>query len=278
MSQHIKHVLLSAILLVPLMTFAGQDKPLWEAGIGIAALDFPAYRGSDKGHAFVMPVPYFTYHGDFLKADRHGIRGSLFDSENVDLNLSLSASPPTKSNDVSVRIGMPDLKPTAEFGPQLDVTLWRNERRSSVLNLRLPLRGAFTLEKSPHSAGVVFSPNLNLDISDLVGLPGWNFGLLAGPIFATQRQHDYFYSVAPQYATAARPAYAASGGYSGTQFLVSLSKRFDHTWVGAFFRYDNLGGATFTGSPLVASHRFAAGGIALSWILGESQTRVSVDD
>jgi outer membrane protein len=278
MSLRSIHFPLSVILLAPLVTYAGKEMPLWEAGIGIAALDFPDYRGSDKVHAFIMPIPYFTYHGDFLKADRHGIRGTLIDSENVDLTLSLSASPPTRSNDVGVRAGMPDLKPTAEFGPQIEGTLWRNERRSRSLNLRLPLRGAFTLEKLPHSVGAVFSPNLNLDISDLAGLPGWNFGLLAGPIYATQRQHAYFYSVAPQYATATRPAYVASGGYSGTQFLASLSKRFDHTWVGAFLRYDNLAAAKFIDSPLVASRSFAAAGIAVSWILGESQTRVAVDD
>jgi outer membrane protein len=264
--------------LLPAMAAAGQDMPLWEVGAGVAALSFPAYRGSDKVHNFLMPVPYFVYHGDFLKADRHGIRGSLFDSDRVDLTLSLSASPPTKSDDVAARNGMPDLKPTAEFGPEVDFTLWRSDNRARFLKLRLPARAAFTVEGSPRGVGWVFSPNINLDVTDLAAMPGWSLGFVAGPIYATKKQHEYFYGVAPQYATATRPAYSAGGGYSGSQFLASLSKRYDRMWVGAFVRYDALRGATFIDSPLVARRSFAAAGVAVSWIIDESKTRVRVDD
>lgn len=264
--------------LTPTLAAAGQDMPLWEVGAGVAALSFPAYRGSDKVHNFLLPVPYFVYHGEFLKADRHGIRGDLFGTDRVDLTLSLSASPPTKSDDVAARNGMPDLKPTAEFGPEVDVALWRSASRARSLKLRLPARAAFTVEGSPQGVGWIFSPNLNLDITDCAAMPGWNLGFVAGPIYATRKQHDYFYGVAPQYATATRPAYQASSGYSGSQFLASLSKRYDRVWVGAFVRYDTLAGASFIDSPLVARRSFAAAGIAVSWILGESKTRVPVDD
>lgn len=269
--------LVAAMGAIAAQAMAGEQ-PLWEAGVGVAALSFPAYRGSDKVHNFVMPVPYFTYHGDFLKADRQGIRGSLFESDKLDLTLSLSASPPTKSDDVAVRNGMPDLKPTAEFGPQLDYTLWRSDNRARFLKLRLPVRAAFTLERSPQSIGWVFSPNLNLDVTDIAGFPGWNLGLLAGPIYASQKQHQYFYGVDGQYATAGRPAYQAKGGYSGTQFLTSLSHRFDHMWAGAYLRYDNLRGTAFDDSPLLERRSFVTFGVAVSWILGESSTRVQVDD
>jgi outer membrane scaffolding protein for murein synthesis (MipA/OmpV family) len=273
-----RHVAAAVAVLLPALAMAGEEKPLWEVGAGVAAFSFPAYRGSDNVHNFLLPVPYFTYHGEFLKADRHGLRGSLFDSDRVDLTLSLSASPPTKSDDVAVRAGMADLKPTAEFGPQVDVTLWRSDDRARFLKLRLPVRAAFSIERAPKDIGWVFSPNLNADITDLPGLPGWNLGLVAGPIYATRKQHDYFYSVAPEQASATRPAYAASGGYSGSQFLASLSRRFDKTWVGAFVRYDSLRSAAFIGSPLVARRNFAAAGIAVSWVIDESKTRVPVND
>jgi outer membrane scaffolding protein for murein synthesis (MipA/OmpV family) len=269
---------LSALLSLASPAASAEELPLWEAGIGVAALSFPAYRGSDKQHNFLMPVPYFTYHGDFLKADRHGIRGSLFDSDRVDLTLSVSASPPTKSDDVAVREGMPDLKPTAEFGPQVDLTLWRSDNRARFLKLRLPARAAFTLERSPRDIGWIFSPNLNLDVADLPGLAGWNLGLVAGPIYASRKQHEYFYSVAADQATAWRPAYAAPGGYSGSQFLAAVSRRYSNMWVGAFVRYDSLRGAAFEDSPLVARRSFAAAGLAVSWILGQSTTRVTVND
>ena len=76
---------------------AAEEKPLWEVGAGFAALSFPAYRGSDQTNNFVMPVPMFTYHGDFFKADRHGIRGSFFDSDWIDLTVSMALSPPASS-------------------------------------------------------------------------------------------------------------------------------------------------------------------------------------
>ncbi|HZV55043.1 MAG TPA: MipA/OmpV family protein [Rhodocyclaceae bacterium] len=268
----------AAIALLPALAAAGEEKPLWEIGAGIAALSFPAYRGSDKEHNFLMPVPYVAYHGDFLKADRHGIRGSLLDSHRVDLVLSLSASPPTRSGDVVARTGMPDLKPTAEFGPQVDVTLWRSENRARFIKLRLPVRAAFTVEHPVQDIGWIFSPNLNMDITDLPGLPDWNLGLVAGPIWATKKQHDYFYGVAPQYATVTRPPYEARSGYSGSQFLAALSRHYRQAWVGAFVRYDTLAHATFVDSPLLAKKSFAAAGVAVSWVIDESKTRVWVDE
>lgn len=265
--------------LVPAAAVAGgQEKPLWEIGVGVAALSFPAYRGSENRYNFLMPTPYFVYHGEFLKADRHGLRGSLFDSDRAELTLSLSASPPTSSDDAPVRNGMPDLKPTVEFGPQMELTLWRTENRARFVKLRLPLRAAITVEGSPRNAGWIFAPDLNMDIGDLPGMPGWNLGLLAGPIWATKRQHDFFYTVAPAYATATRPAYEAKGGYSGAKFLVALSKRFEKTWFGVFVRYDALSGATFEDSPLTTKKNFVAAGLGISWVLDESKTRVWVDD
>lgn len=267
-----------AALLPTVVLAAGQEKPLWEIGAGVAALSFPAYRGSENQHSFLMPTPYFVYHGDFLKADRHGVRGDLFESDRVDLTLSFSASPPTSSKDAPVRDGMPDLKPTVEIGPQMDFTLWRSDSRARFIKLRMPVRAAITVEGTPRSAGWIFSPDLNMDIGDLPGMPGWNLGLVAGPYFATRRQHEFFYSVPSQYATATRPAYDAKGGYSGTMFLVALSKRFDKTWVGFFARYDTLANAAFEDSPLVKKKQMVAGGIGISWVLGESTRRVWVDD
>lgn len=257
---------------------AAEERPLWEIGAGVAAFSFPMYRGSDQTNNFLMPVPHFTYHGDFLKADRQGIRGSLFDSDRVDLTVSLALSPPVASEDIKARNGMSDLKATFEIGPELDFTFWRSENRARFVKLLMPLRAAFTVEGSPKDIGWVFHPKLNMDITDLPGLPGWNLGTLAGPLFGDKRQHAYYYSVAPQFATASRPAYEAQAGYAGMQYLVALSKRFPKYWVGSFVRYDNLTGATFEDSPLVRQKDYFAAGVAITWILGESSTRVMVND
>ena len=254
-----------------------RDEPLWEAGIGVAALHFPDYRGSDRERTYALPVPYFIYRGEIVKADRQGVRGLFLHTDRVDLNASVGASLPVSSRKNSAREGMPDLKPSIEAGPSLEIHLWRTPDRRAKLDLRLPVRAAVTIESDPRFVGTQFFPNLNLDVHDPAGLTGWNLGLLAGPVFTDRRYNRYFYEVAPQYATAARPAYSPDGGYAGAQFIAALSKRFPKFWAGAFVRYDTLRGAAFDESPLVRSKRYAAAGIGISWIFAESSKRVPVD-
>jgi outer membrane protein len=274
MSLH-RRLTFAALLLA---CFSGQafaaEKPLWELGAGISALSFPDYRGSDQASLYPIPFPYLVYRGEFLKADRNGIRGTLFGSDRIELNLSVGASLPVNSDDNRARQGMPDLQPTVELGPSLDLNLWRTPDRRTRLDLRLPVRTAVTVKEGMDDIGWVFSPRLNLDITDVAGLAGWNLGLLAGPMVGSERNHDYFYSVAPQYATADRPAFDAKSGYAGSQFMMTLSKRYPKYWLGAFVRQDTLKGAVFADSPLVKREGYFAAGAGIAWILGESSTRV----
>jgi outer membrane scaffolding protein for murein synthesis (MipA/OmpV family) len=176
------------------------------------------------------------------------------------------------------RSGMPDLRSTVEAGPSFDFHLFRSAERKVKLDLRMPLRTAATVQSSPRIIGWTFSPRLNLDLRDPFGLPGWNLGLLAGPLFADRRYHDYFYSVAPQYATPARPEYSASGGYAGTQTLAALSKRYPKFWVGAYMRYDTLAGAAFVDSPLVQRKSYWTGGFGFAWMIRKSSQVVQIPD
>lgn len=252
----------------------GEQKPTWEVGLGTGALSFPAYRGSDEQLGIVLPIPYVVYRGDWVKADREGIRSIFFDSERIHLNLSMNASIPVDSDRVDARYGMPDLTPTVEIGPSLNFTLWQSRNRQQKFELRLPARYAITAETNPEAIGWQLTPRLTLDLFSPAKLDGWNVGLLAGPIYSSKRQHDYFYSVDDRYATATRPAYEASGGYAGWQWLGSISKRFPHYWIGGFIRYDSLRDAVFADSPLVTSNHYTTGGIAVAWIIGESSQRI----
>jgi outer membrane scaffolding protein for murein synthesis (MipA/OmpV family) len=254
------------------------EKPLWELGIGMSALSFPDYRGSDESSFLAMPFPYIVYRGTFFKADKDGIRGAFFDSDRVELNVSVGASVPVESDDNRARQGMPDLQPTVEFGPALDINLWRSRDRRYALDLRLPVRAAVTVSGEVHDVGWEFSPRLALDVTDVEGLAGWNLGLLAGPMYGSERSHDHFYSVAPEYATADRPAFDAEAGYAGSQFLVSVSKRYSRIWVGAFARWDSLAGAAFADSPLVQRENYFAAGVGIAWIFRESSTLVEHED
>lgn len=240
--------------------------PKSELGLGVAVLQFPAYRGSDQSSTLVLPFPYLEYRGDFFKADREGVRASLFDSDRVEFSVSISGSPPSKSDGIERRKGMPDLKPSLEVGPQLNAFLSDPQNKDFKLRLRLPLRQGITIENKPQNVGLTFSPNLNLDIANPWGISGGNLGFIVGPIFTNKKQNDNFYTVAAPYATANRPAYQARSGYAGSQFLVSLSRKMGDVWVGSYIRYDSLRGAVFADSPLVATRHFLTAGVAVSYV------------
>ena len=259
-------------------TAQAREEPLWEAGLGATAISFPDYRGADHSRVYPFPMPYFVYRGEFIKADRYGLRGVLFNGDRLDLSMSAGASLPVRSADIPVREGMPNLRPAVELGPSLLYTAWRTDDRRMRVDFRFPLRGAVTVESHPRFIGTQFFPHVNLDVHDPFGFTGWNLGVLTGPLFTDNRYTRYFYEVAPQYATATRRAYAPDGGFAGMQSTIGVSKRYDKVWVGAFVRFDSLRGAKFEDSPLVTSKRYVAGGIAVSWMLGHSERRVPVTD
>ena len=253
-----------------------KEEPLWEFGLGLGAIAFEDYRGSDTVHAYPVPVPYVIYNGKFLKADREGVRGTLFNQDKFEINLSVNLTTPVRND--SERSGMPDLKSTVELGPSFDIHLFRSEDARFKLDLRMPLRAAATIEGSPQVIGWTFTPRFNLDIADLKGLKGWNLGFLAGPLFADRRYNQYFYSVASQYATPSRPEFQASGGYAGTQSIAALSKRYPKFWAGAYMRYDTLAGAVFVDSPLVQRRSYWSAGFGFAWLLRRSSSMVEVPD
>lgn len=259
-----------------------EQLPRWEIGLGAAGITMPDYRGSDERRSYLLPFPYFAYRLDWLKADRYGVRAKLIDSDRVELNVSLGATPPVRSDRNHAREGMPGLKPMLEIGPSLDINLWRSPNHAMRMDLRLPLRGAVTVSSQPEAAGWSFTPRVNLDIHGMgasdATKDGWRLGLVAGPVYADHRQHAYFYSVSPQYAQPNRAAYDARGGYSGTQFLASLSRRFGSAWAGAYVRRDSLRGAAFAGSPLVKSSSYVSAGFAVTWTIGRSSEMIDTEE
>ena len=253
------------------------DAPLWEAGFGVGAVVFPVYRGAATTSFYALPLPYFVYRGNFFQADHNGASLKFVDNDRVQLHFSAGAGPPVKSSDVTIRAGMPDLRPTVELGPSLEVQLWRSLDSGTILSAQIPVRAAVTLESTPRSIGAVGSAFINIDRQNAFGLQGWTMGMRMGPMFQTQVYDQYFYGVDTEYARTGRPAYTASGGYAGTQLLGSVTKRFAHTWLGAFVRYDTLDGASFAGSPLVQSRHYFAAGIGFSWIIRTSSESVRID-
>lgn len=252
-------------------------RPLWELGVGAAALSMPDYRGSDEQGAYFFPIPYVIYRGEVLKVDREKIRGLLFKTERLELDLSLNGSVPVRSKDNGAREGMPNLDPTIELGPQLKVRIFDSEEYR--FELQLPWRGVAAIDGGGvRSVGWLANPMLNLDIKDTGPDKGWNLGISGGPLWADARYHDYFYGVDAAYATPQRPAYQASGGYSGTQFTVAMSKRYQKMWLGAFVRVNDLHGTAFEDSPLLRDKTSYMAGFGVSWVFAQSEQKVMSDD
>lgn len=243
------------------------EKPTWELGVGLGSLSLPHYRGSDQRSNYVAPIPYLRYHGKRLRVDKEGGRFFFYNDENINIDISTAFAFPVDSDDNRAREGMTDLDPIIELGPRVEFKLYKSDDENIRFRFALPLRAAFATDLShTENIGWIFSPYVQLRYFNT----GWETAVSLGPVWASEEYHDYFYEVAPQYATATRPVYDAQSGYSGSRITLTLSKRFDKLWLGLFAKYDNLNNATFIDSPLVKQKDSLMVGAALSWVFKKS--------
>jgi len=250
-----------------------KDKPKWELGVGIGVISIPHYRGSDQREDYVAPIPYIRYNGKRLKVDKEGGRFYFYNGEDVKVDISTAFAFPVDSDDNRARQGMTDLDPVIELGPRVQFNLYQSDDENLRFRFAVPLRAAIATDLShTESIGWVFSPYLQVRY-----FSGVETSISIGPLWATEKYHDYFYEVAPQYATASRPVYNAKAGYSGSRMTLTMSKRFERIWVGLFARYDNLNNATFIDSPLIRQNDSLMVGLAVSWVFKESKQRSQFD-
>ena len=263
----------AAVLLSP--ACASAQEPLWEMGIGFGGLQYPHYRGSSESEFIPLPIPYYVYRGDRFRADRDGMRSLLFESDRMEINVSGDGAFPVNSDD-NAREDMDDLAPLIEVGPSLNIALWQRRGDTSYLELRLPVRSAFSVDSGTRIdlEGWTFAPSFYWVDNEAGSSGRWRRTAAIGPIFANRDFHDYFYTVSESDAREGRPSFQASGGYSGSRLTFSSARRFDRLWVGAFFRYDNLKGAAFNDSPLVQRDHALLFGFGFSWVFAESERMV----
>ena len=254
------------------------EKPLWELGIGVSALLLPDYRGSNEYRLYPLPYPHFIYRGDVLKVDENKISGQILKTDWILLDVSIYGYLPVKSSNNTARQGMEDLDPTFEIGPAVKIKLLEDKEDKYKLNLNLPVRAVFSTNfSSVRYEGWVFSPRINFEKDDIIPETGLNLGVSAGPMFADSGYHEYFYTVEPDYATDARPAFSAGGGYSGSTLSMGLSKGFEQLIFSAFLSADFLQGAAFKNSPLVKTDTSIMAGLSITWVFFKSAKTVTID-
>jgi outer membrane protein len=276
-------IFLAGVLLVVASTNVcrAAELPLWEAGIGVTGLTTPVYRGSSQQKFYALPLPYIIYRGQIFRVDRRGVYGLLFQSDRVRLNISADGGVPVDSSSNTARRGMSDLDPTFQIGPKLEVCLVSDCNADYIAQFRLPVRAvvaAATDFSHYRGIGIVVHPQINFDFKNFPA-QGWIYGFALGPIFATQEYHEYYYGVPDYYSIPGfRPTYRAKGGYSGSQLVMAITKRYKDIWFGAFASYDELSDAVFDNSPLMRTKQSFMGGFGIAWVFAKSETLVKSDE
>ncbi|MGA8262053.1 MAG: MipA/OmpV family protein [Arenicellales bacterium] len=260
------------------VTARAAERPLWEIGVGAGVLDLPYYRGAADNRVLPVPFVYPLYHGKIFKVDEQGVRGLFLKSDRFILDFSADGTVPASKGDVKGREGMPSLGLTFQLGPSVTIDLWDKPRHEQRLLLTLPVRSVFAVNSGLDQIGFASSPKLTYQRNVRFAERFWRVSMTGGIELGSNELHDYFYTVAPRFATPTRPAYNAAGGYAGTRFTLSAVGRLGKSWIGAFVRYDNVSDAVFSDSPLVKKDGNLSAGLVMAWFIAKSKRMVRVPD
>ena len=99
---------------------------------------------------------------------------------------------------------------------------------------------------------------------------GFAYLISAGLRFSTEELHQYYYDVNPEYATAERPAYESSAGYSGLFVDYIANWRTDNLIFFGLLRYQNLSGAAYEDSPLIEQKDYLLVGVGVTWVFARN--------
>jgi outer membrane scaffolding protein for murein synthesis (MipA/OmpV family) len=263
---------LFALALAPSLAAAAEpdarNLPLWEAGVGAAVFSTPAYPGASDRSNRGLVLPFLLYRGKILRADQDGVKARLLDTDRVEFDVGFAAALPAHSDDVEVRRGMPDLGTLVEFGPRIKYK-FADFGGAGRLRFELPVRAVIEGRGGLRRQGWTTEPRLVWSKGGDRGR--WTLEGQLGAVFGDRRIHRYFYDVAPQYATADRPAYRADGGLMLVRTGLSGSYRINpDVRTFAFVRLDSYAGNANKDSPLFRKETGVSAGVGLAWTLARS--------
>lgn len=267
MKKKFRAFVISAMLTSPYLSADELPEKKWELGVGLGSVYGPDYRGADEYRSFTSVIPYLVYHGKFIRSDREGVKAQFFSSDDINFSLSASAYISPNSDENKRRENMPSLGSTIEFGPSINIRLTGDDLRNGW-QLQLPWRAVFAVGGSNNKMiGSVIQPQLVYQQK----FSSWYLRYRTSVMFGSNTYHDYYYGVDAQYATAERPEFNATSGYSGFINDIALSRELDiadiKTRVAFFIRYDNLANVKFNESPLFASENVWRSGVAFIWVI-----------
>ncbi|MBU3021217.1 MipA/OmpV family protein [Aestuariibacter sp. A3R04] len=243
-------------------------------------IEVPNYPASKERNFVALAAPYAIYRGDIFRIGGDGGARAVFVENNrLELDMSFSGAFSADSDDDSVRRGMPELDYLFEAGPQLIYKLKDFAFAGGGqgrLTGRVQARAVFSTDLGDiHARGYVFEPTLRYQQRGVL-FPDTGLSLAFRMTWASEKLHDYFYEVAPEYQTETRRAYNGKGGYLGSEASVGISFPLLHRvrgFFGASVQFNQ--GAANEDSPLYERDITYSIGMGFVWRAYKSDTKSS---
>ena len=256
-----------------------EGAALWEVNLAGFGRYGAAYPASDESQTNIVPLPFPIYRGKILRIGDDAekpVRTRIFRRDRIKLDIDFGLNFPVDSKDIDERDGMPDLDLLLEAGPELELQ-FAKPLMGGDLFLAGQLRGAVSMDGiDPEWEGSVFS--LQLKHKRPLGSPKTVLLTRVTPEWANSGYMDFFYGVAPEFATPERPAYSGRAGYLGTTVGWVLSHAFNDSFqIRAGVKLGLHDGAKNEDSPLFTDDKTTSGYIAFLWKFWESERRASPD-
>jgi outer membrane protein len=251
---------------------AAEEKPLWEMNLAAFARYGPAYPASEDSQVNIIPLPFPIYRGRFLRVGDDTdkpVTTRIFRRDRIKLDIDFGLNFPVDSDDVDARTDMPDLDLLAEAGPELEFQFVKGPKLGNAY-LALQARGAVSFDGlDPTWRGLIFSSELKYVRP--VNHEKSKFMVRITPEWAGNEYMDFFYGIAPEYATAERPEYRATGGYLGTKLAFSVKHKINDDFeLRTGVRFGLYQGARNRGSALYTAETNSGIYIAFLWKFWES--------
>ncbi len=257
-----------------------EAQPLWEFGVGGGFLDVPNYPASSERNSITLAAPYVVYRGDIFRVGGgDGVRAVVVEKSNFELDFSFGGAFAADSDDNSAREGMPELDFLFEVGPQIIYKVKDyafDNGGNARLKARLQGRAVFSTDFGRiDQRGYILEPTLTYQQRGvLFAKTGLNVSFSMA--FGSEKLHDYFYEVGPEFANNTRTQYDAKGGYLGSELSIGVSFPIGANIRGFFTTSAQFHqGAANQDSPLFEDDVTYSVGLGFVWRLYESDAKAT---
>jgi len=257
-----------------------DSQPLWEFGVGVAAVEVAHYPASSERNFLTLAAPYVIYRGDIFRVGGNsGLRAVIVETSDFELDFSFGGAFSANSEENTARAGMPELDFLFEVGPQLVYRVSDHEFEqggNAKLRARLQARAVFSTDfKGLDQRGFVLEPRFSYQQRGVFFKEtGLNVALTF--TFASEKSQDYFYQVDPDFVTSNRIQYDAKAGYLGAELSIGFSfpvVKNIRGFVNTSTQFHQ--GAANQDSPLYEKDITYSIGIGFVWRLYKSDTKAS---